>query len=94
MYMVAGCASVPCWSRVPNQSASDKLDRHHSAGELAGLPFAFAVRTHLFPEVKPSRLPVLACTGNFSLPQAEFQASLGPHMGETCSTPLCKRLRD
>ena len=66
-------------------------DKHHSAD--ADCIFPFAVRTHLFPEVEPDRLPVVAYSGTLSMPQAEFQALLGPHIGETCSIDLCMRLR-
>lgn len=54
---------------------------------------AFAVRSLLFPEVQPSRLPVVAYSGVFTMPKADFQASLGPHIGETCSAHLCMHKR-
>ena len=78
----------------PKPECCTQQDKYQQIHLVSRLLFAFAVRTHLFPDVKPSRLPVVAYTGNISMPEAEFEASLGPHMGETCSTEVCMRLRE
>ncbi len=83
-----GCTKLLEDCHCPMELDSDKF---HPADwcSIMTANSAFAVRSLLFPEVQPSRLPVVAYSGVFTMPKADFQASLGPHIGETCSAHLC-----